>query len=117
MRISLSKTCEIYQGSQFWPPFLIRACSRTAGHSAPGLLGSQAFGEQPGLRISGELSRAELTDVWKPVLSCPLWGQQCSLAAVQWGGLARGTQEHCFYCPAACAWGDLIAEFANLAER
>lgn len=57
-------------------------------------------------------------DVWEPVLSCRLWGQQCYLAAVEvgWSSLALGTQELCFYCPAACTCVDLIAVLANVAE-
>lgn len=38
----LSKTCEIHQGTPFWPPFLIGVCSCTPWQSAPLLLGSQA---------------------------------------------------------------------------
>lgn len=68
MWIYLSKTFEIYKGSQFWPPFLIRVCSCTQGSQLPSLPGGQAFVLWPRFENpSRALWRAEPVDVWKAV--------------------------------------------------
>lgn len=115
MWIYLSKTFEIYKGTQFWPPFLIRVCSCTRGSQLPSLLGGQAFVLWPRFENpSTALWRAEPVDVWKAVPWCFVWGQQHYLAAQRWAGVALAAQTPCYYRLAAHTCVGLTAVFPNV---